>query len=40
VMSKAERYRTRSLNHQACKGEPQKDVFKSRGFCIRRTLLH
>jgi len=40
VLSKAERYRTRSLNHQACKGEPPKDAFKSKDFSIKITLRH
>jgi hypothetical protein len=40
VLSKAERYRTRPLNHQACQGGSPKDVFKSKGFFIKRTLFH
>jgi hypothetical protein len=40
IVSRPERYITRFLNHQAGKGEPQKDVFKSKGFSIKIALLH
>jgi hypothetical protein len=39
VLSKAERYRIRSLNHQACKGESQKMSLKVKVFLLKELYF-